>query len=91
MSSRDWHNEPRLPQGEGGLNLIRSLFWVFQDRVFLYDPGCPGTHSVNQAGLELRSACVYLPSAGIKATTAQLNWVLLLESETEPFPLLVPK
>jgi hypothetical protein len=26
----------------------------FQDRVSLYSPGCPGTHSVDQAGLKLR-------------------------------------
>jgi hypothetical protein len=26
----------------------------FQDRVSLCGPGCPGTHSVDQAGLELR-------------------------------------
>ena len=27
---------------------------VFRDRVSLCSPGCPGTHSVDQAGLELR-------------------------------------
>jgi hypothetical protein len=32
---------------------------LFQDRVSLYSPGCPGTHSVDQAGLELR----YLPDS----------------------------
>jgi hypothetical protein len=40
---------------------------VFRDRVSLYNPGCPGTHFVDQAGLELRnlpaSASAY---AGIK-------------------------
>jgi hypothetical protein len=30
------------------------FFLVFQDRVSLYSPGCPGTHFVDQAGLELR-------------------------------------
>jgi hypothetical protein len=30
-------------------------FLVFQDRVSLYSPGCPGTHFVDQAGLELRN------------------------------------
>ena len=32
-------------------------FWIcfFRDRVSLYSPGCPGTHSVDQAGLELRN------------------------------------
>jgi hypothetical protein len=27
------------------------LFFVFQDRVSLYSPGCPGTRFVDQAGL----------------------------------------
>jgi hypothetical protein len=30
-------------------------FLAFRDRVFLCSPGCPGTHSVAQAGLELRN------------------------------------
>jgi hypothetical protein len=30
-------------------------FLVFRDNVSLYNPGCPGTHSVDQAGLELRN------------------------------------
>jgi hypothetical protein len=40
-------------------------FFVFQDRVSLCSHGCPGTHSVDQAGLELK-CCLCLPSAGIK-------------------------
>jgi hypothetical protein len=51
------------------------LVLVFPDRVSLCSPGCPGTHSVDQAGLELRN----LPASasrvlGLKActTTAQL-------------------
>jgi hypothetical protein len=28
---------------------------VFRDRISLCSPGCPGTHSVEQAGLELRN------------------------------------
>jgi hypothetical protein len=28
---------------------------VFRDRISLYSPGCPGTHFVDQAGLELRN------------------------------------
>jgi hypothetical protein len=49
---------------------------VFSDRVFLCSPGCPDTHSVDQAGLELRN----LPASasqvlGLKvcATTAWLE------------------
>jgi hypothetical protein len=30
-------------------------FFVFRDRVSLYSPGCPGTHFVDQAVLELRN------------------------------------
>jgi hypothetical protein len=36
------------------LVFLVSLF-VFWDRVSLYSPGCPGTHFVDQAGLELRN------------------------------------
>jgi hypothetical protein len=48
----------------------------FQDMVSLYNPGCPGTRSVDQAGLELRN----LPASasrvlGLKvcATTPGVN------------------
>jgi hypothetical protein len=40
--------------------------FVFRDRDSLCSPGCPGTHSVDQAGLGQRSTCLCLPSAGIK-------------------------
>jgi hypothetical protein len=32
------------------------FFFVFRDRVSLYSLGCPGTHFVDQAGLELRNS-----------------------------------
>jgi hypothetical protein len=35
--------------------LFFVFVFVFQDRVSLYSPGCPGTHFVDQAGLELRN------------------------------------
>jgi hypothetical protein len=31
------------------------IYFVFRDRVSLYSPGCPGTHFVDQTGLELRN------------------------------------
>ena len=31
------------------------VFCFFLDRVSLYSPGCPGTHFVDQAGLQLRN------------------------------------
>jgi hypothetical protein len=37
------------------LFLFLFFVFVFQDRVSLCSPGCPGTHSVDQAGLELRN------------------------------------
>jgi hypothetical protein len=52
------------------------FFLVFRDRVSLCSPGCPGTHFVDQAGLELRNlpasasqvlglkACATLPGSG---------------------------
>jgi hypothetical protein len=68
-----------------------SLFvclFVFRDRVSLYSPSCPGTHFVDQAGLELRnlpaSTCQVL---GLKVctTTAQLFSVL----NTQMFPMFL--
>jgi hypothetical protein len=43
---------------------------VFRDRVSLYSHGCPGTHSVDQAGLELRNPPVSASRVlGLKACT----------------------
>ncbi|EDL12147.1 mCG145184, partial [Mus musculus] len=36
--------------------LFSRFLFVFRDRVSLCSPGCPGTHSVDQAGLELRNS-----------------------------------
>jgi hypothetical protein len=36
-------------------SLIYVALFFFRDRVSLYSPGCPGTHSVDQAGLELKN------------------------------------
>jgi hypothetical protein len=40
---------------EGENQLFFFFPWFFRDRVSLYSPGCPGPHSVDQAGLELRN------------------------------------
>jgi hypothetical protein len=43
------------------------LFFVFRDRVSLCSPGCPGTHFVDQAGLELRNPPASASVLGLKA------------------------
>jgi hypothetical protein len=51
------------------------FFLVFQDRVSLYSPGCPGTHFVDQVGLKLRNPPASASRVlGLKAcaTTARL-------------------
>jgi hypothetical protein len=53
--------------------------FVFRDRVSLCSPGCPGTHSVDQAGLELRNRPASASQVlGLQAyaTTAWLNMSL---------------
>jgi hypothetical protein len=49
-------------------------FFIFRDRVSLCSPGCPGTHFVDQAGLELRnlpaSAARVPPECILKACAA---------------------
>jgi hypothetical protein len=47
--------------------LIGWLVGFFQDRVSLCSPGCSGTQSVEQAGLDLTEThCLYFLGAGIK-------------------------
>jgi hypothetical protein len=51
------------------------VFFFFQDKVSLYSPGCPRTHSVDQAGLKLRNQPAFASKVlGLKAlaTTAWL-------------------
>jgi hypothetical protein len=47
LHARFWDLKPTVP---------KALFCLFVWFGFsLYSPGCPGTHFVNQAGLELRN------------------------------------
>jgi hypothetical protein len=70
---------------DGGSSLVQSdivlvYIFFFWDRVSLYRPGCPGTHSVDQAGLELRNPPASASRVlGLKAcaTTAWLICILL--------------
>jgi hypothetical protein len=64
-----------------GGGVVLSFVCLFGDRVSLCSPGCPGTHSVDQAGLELRN----LPASASQvlelkacATTTQLSFIFPL-------------
>ena len=46
---------PWAAWGCSGVVLLEWFFSFFQDRISLCSPCCPGTHSVDQAGLELRN------------------------------------
>jgi hypothetical protein len=67
--------------------LVWFGFLVFRDRVSLYSPGCPGTHSVDQADLELRNPPASAsPVLGLKActTTAQQLYFLFKKKKQVP-------
>ena len=52
--------------------------FVFQDRVSLYRPGCPGTHSVDQAGIELRNPPASASQVlGLKVSTTTPGVILI--------------
>jgi hypothetical protein len=65
---------------------------VFRDRVSLYSPGCPGTHFVDQASLELRNppasasqvlglkACATTPGSQTHNLISP-SWVIRITSE----------
>jgi hypothetical protein len=62
--------------------LLFVFVFVFQDRISLCCPGCPGTHSVDQAGLELRNPPASASQVlGLKAwaTTAWLTKAILIK------------
>jgi hypothetical protein len=63
----------RFPIVTIGNFLVLVLVLVFQDRVSLCSPDCPGTHSIDQADLKLRnlpaSASQMLGSKACATTT----------------------
>jgi hypothetical protein len=76
------------------------LFFVclfFRDRVSLCSPGCPGTHFIDQAGLELRNLPASAsPVLGLKACATTpgwiffFNWIFSLFTFQMLSPFLVP-
>ena len=64
-----------------GFCFVLVWFLVFRDRVSLCSPGYPGTHSVDQAGLELRNPPVSASQVlGLNtcATTAWLTFTVTM-------------
>jgi hypothetical protein len=69
----------RAPRLALYLLLLLSLsLLVFQDRVSLCSPGCPGTHSVDQADLELRRPATASRVLGLKACAITVQLLLSL-------------
>jgi hypothetical protein len=61
-------------------------FLAFQDRVSLCSPGCPGTHSVDQAGLELRNPPASASQVLGLQVCATAAWPFVPFNETKPGP-----
>jgi hypothetical protein len=60
-------------------------FFFFRDKVSLYRPGCPGTHFVDQAGLELRNPPASASRVlGLKACTGYI-WIFISTICTKSF------
>jgi hypothetical protein len=57
------------------LLLLLLVFWFFRDRVSLCSPGCPGSHSTDQAGLELRNLPASASVLGLKACATTPGFV----------------
>lgn len=50
----------------GSFLVFVFCLFLFLRQVVTVSSGCPGTHYVSPAGLELRKACLYLSSARLK-------------------------
>ena len=64
------HNLPNsvpspVEYGTHGIFFCLFILFCFFEVVSLCSLGCPGTHSVDQAGLKLKAVC--LPLLGLKA------------------------
>jgi hypothetical protein len=67
------------------------FFLVFRGRVSLYSPGCPGTHFVDQSGLELRILPVSASQVlGLKVCAPPLlsKWSVLYSYQYDTTTLL---
>lgn len=60
-----------------GMRLIYTS--VFQGKVYLCSPGCPGTRSVDHMGFKLRDPYLHLPSTGLKVCAAMPGFDVTLK------------
>jgi hypothetical protein len=66
------------------------VFWIFGDIVSLCSPDCPGTSSVNQAGLELRDDLLSTGTKGVHHhhlafVVLILEWVLEIKRRSSNY------
>lgn len=54
---------------------------LFFQTSFLCSPGSPGTSSLDQAGIQLRSTCLCLPNAGIKGVSHHA-WLIFVYTDS---------
>jgi hypothetical protein len=67
------------------LPFIFVFVFVFRDRISLYSPGCPGTHFVDQAGLELRNPPASVSQVlGLKACATMPSFSYLFNIHPRP-------
>jgi hypothetical protein len=80
---------PRFSTRFSNSRVVFLCNFFFQDRVSLYSSGCPGTHSVDQTGLELRNPpASAFQVLGLKACTTTA-WPFVI-SLLLLFPFLDP-
>jgi hypothetical protein len=94
MRVKGYNSDTLLKPASGQPSVILfGLVWfflVFRDRVSLYSPGCPGTHFVDQASLELRNPPASASGVlGLKAC-ATTPVILSCPSPTPVGPFLFP-
>lgn len=59
-----------------GCCLFVWIFFFFKQGLMLHRLGCPGTHYVVQAGLNLTESCLYFPNAEIKSNLDRVSFLL---------------
>jgi hypothetical protein len=70
-----------------GICTLIFFFFFPRDRVSLCSPGCPGTHSVDQAGLQHRNSPASASQVlGLKACATMPSWSVLMLYLKNPYP-----